>query len=320
MESAATTTRTVDGSHGDAARPATARAERRASDRCAHVRDYIALTKPRIISLLLLTTVATMFVADPSGPPLVDHPLDDARRLPGRRRRRGDQPLPRPRPRRPDGPHPRRGRWSPAGSSRSTASSSGSSLGVLAVVQLAITVNVPRRRAGARRAAGLRLRLHDVAEAADAAEHRHRRRGRRRAAAGRLGGRDGRSRSTRSIPFAIVFLWTPPHFWALALLIKDDYARTGVPMLPGGQGRAGDAAPDPRLRVILVAFTVLPFVTGLFGGPLPRSPRSRSAGPSSGSAARLAREPSRRAALRLYLSSLAYLALLFCAMALDRAL
>src|SRR5690606_18558002 len=33
-------------------------------------------------------------------------------------------------------------------------------------------------------------------------------------------------------PFAIVFLWTPPHFWALSLLIKEDYARTGVPMMP----------------------------------------------------------------------------------------
>ena len=36
--------------------------------------------------------------------------------------------------------------------------------------------------------------------------------------------------------FAIVFLWTPPHFWALALLVKDDYARTGIPMLPVARG------------------------------------------------------------------------------------
>ena len=39
-------------------------------------------------------------------------------------------------------------------------------------------------------------------------------------------------------PFGIVFLWTPPHFWALSLLIKDDYARTGVPMLPVVKGEA----------------------------------------------------------------------------------
>ncbi len=33
--------------------------------------------------------------------------------------------------------------------------------------------------------------------------------------------------------FAIVFFWTPPHFWALSLLMKDEYAKAGIPMLPG---------------------------------------------------------------------------------------
>ena len=122
-------------------------------------------------------------------------------------------------------------------------------LGALAVVQLAITVNVLAAALSLAGPARLRLRLHAVAEAADAAEHRHRRRRRRRAAAGRLGRRDRRrSTARRALPFAIVFLWTPPHFWALALLIKDDYARTGVPMLPVVRGEDGDAPPDPRLR------------------------------------------------------------------------
>ena len=49
--------------------------------------------------------------------------------------------------------------------------------------------------------------------------------------------------------FAIVFYWTPPHFWALALLIKDDYARTGIPMLPVVDGEAETQAPDPALRL-----------------------------------------------------------------------
>ena len=84
---------------GRAAAPATRAA--------AIVRDYIALTKPRIISLLLLTTVATMFVAEGAVPAAVDDALDDARRLPRRRRRRGDQPLHRPRARRAHGAHPR---------------------------------------------------------------------------------------------------------------------------------------------------------------------------------------------------------------------
>ena len=47
--------------------------------------------------------------------------------------------------------------------------------------------------------------------------------------------------------FLIIFFWTPPHFWALALLRADDYARAGVPMLPVVAGRRRDAPPDPRL-------------------------------------------------------------------------
>ena len=48
--------------------------------------------------------------------------------------------------------------------------------------------------------------------------------------------------------FALIFLWTPPHFWALALFRNDDYARAGVPMLPVIAGAAGDPQPHPRLR------------------------------------------------------------------------
>ena len=48
--------------------------------------------------------------------------------------------------------------------------------------------------------------------------------------------------------FAIVFFWTPPHFWALSLLMKDEYAKAGVPMLPVVRGEARDPAPDPPLH------------------------------------------------------------------------
>ena len=48
--------------------------------------------------------------------------------------------------------------------------------------------------------------------------------------------------------FAIVFYWTPPHFWALSLLMKDEYARVGVPMMPVVHGEARDAPPDPALH------------------------------------------------------------------------
>ena len=69
------------------------------------------------------------------------------------------------------------------------------------------------------------------------------------AADDRLGGRrPARCRSSRSLLFLIIFFWTPPHFWALALYRADDYARAGVPMLPVVAGDAADAAADPALH------------------------------------------------------------------------
>ncbi len=67
-------------------------------------------------------------------------------------------------------------------------------------------------------------------------------------------------------PFGIIFLWTPPHFWALALMIRDDYARTGVPMLPVVKGEVATRHAILIYAAILVAFTILPFVTGMLGG------------------------------------------------------
>jgi protoheme IX farnesyltransferase len=120
-------------------------------------------------------------------------------------------------------------------------------------------------------------------------------------------------------PFGIVFLWTPPHFWALSLLIKDDYARTGVPMLPVVRGEAATRRQILVYTLVLVAFTLLPVATGFLGAPYAIAAAILGAA-FTALALRLLRSRSRRAALRLYLSSLAYLALLFCAMAADRAL
>ena len=65
--------------------------------------------------------------------------------------------------------------------------------------------------------------------------------------------------------FAIVFYWTPPHFWALALLIKDDYARTGIPMLPVVDGEAETRRQILLYGWLLLAITALPLAGGLFG-------------------------------------------------------
>src|SRR5919202_5545610 len=65
--------------------------------------------------------------------------------------------------------------------------------------------------------------------------------------------------------FAIVFFWTPPHFWALSLLMKDEYARAGVPMLPVVRGEAETRRQILLYTVLLYAVTQLPFAGGLFG-------------------------------------------------------
>jgi len=119
--------------------------------------------------------------------------------------------------------------------------------------------------------------------------------------------------------FAVVFLWTPPHFWALALLVKDDYERSGIPMLPVARGEAATRRQILAYSLVLVAFTAMPFLTGLFG-VLYLVAAAALGACFVGLAAQLALRPSKEAAVRLHLGSLAYLALLFCAMAADRVL
>jgi protoheme IX farnesyltransferase len=63
----------------------------------------------------------------------------------------------------------------------------------------------------------------------------------------------------------IIFLWTPPHFWALALYRVDDYARAGLPMLPVTHGNAFTRLHVLLYTVILVAGTLLPFIYGMSG-------------------------------------------------------
>jgi protoheme IX farnesyltransferase len=67
------------------------------------------------------------------------------------------------------------------------------------------------------------------------------------------------------ILFGIIFLWTPPHFWALALVKSDDYARVGVPMLPVVAGPDATRLQIMLYTIILVPFAVLPSLLG-FGG------------------------------------------------------
>jgi protoheme IX farnesyltransferase len=116
--------------------------------------------------------------------------------------------------------------------------------------------------------------------------------------------------------FAIVFYWTPPHFWALSLLMKDDYAKVGVPMLPVVRGERETRRQILLYSVLLYAVTQLPFCAGGFGAVYLAS--SLVLGVLFiGGAVVLYRRADRRSALRLYLFSLLYLALLFSAMVAD---
>ena len=116
--------------------------------------------------------------------------------------------------------------------------------------------------------------------------------------------------------FAIVFYWTPPHFWALSLLMKDEYASAGVPMLPVVRGEAETRWQILLYTILLVAVTLLPFAFGLFGGIYLVAALILGSA-FTWMALRLRERADKRSALRLYLFSLAYLALLFAAMVAD---
>lgn len=116
--------------------------------------------------------------------------------------------------------------------------------------------------------------------------------------------------------FAIVFYWTPPHFWALAIRYRDDYARAGVPMLPVVAGVAETS------RQILLYVLLLVSVTLIFGavggmGAIYLAAALALGGLLVVQAVRLLREQTDQAAMALFRSSITYLGLLFLAIAVD---
>ena len=116
--------------------------------------------------------------------------------------------------------------------------------------------------------------------------------------------------------FAIVFYWTPPHFWALSLLMKDEYAEVGIPMMPVVRGERETRRQILLYSLLLYAVTQLPFCAGEFGLVYLAGSIVLGLAFIAGAVA-LYRRPSRRTALRLYLFSMLYLALLFATMVAD---
>jgi protoheme IX farnesyltransferase len=121
------------------------------------------------------------------------------------------------------------------------------------------------------------------------------------------------------ILFAIVFVWTPPHFWALAMRYSGDYAAAGIPMMPVVRG-----AEETRRQILLYSFVL--FGTSLllvpFGemGAVYAAAATVLGGWFVWRALRLWRGTSPAESMRLFRFSIVYLGLLFAAVAVDAAL
>src|SRR3954451_3226602 len=275
------------------------------------VRDYLTLTKPKVQSLLLFTTITTMYVAGNPSPGLVfltclggalsaggagaiNHAVD--RDIDRTMARTADRPV-------------ASGRVSAA-----AATAFGLTLGTASFLLLALTVNP---LAAALSLSGLlgyvcvytlwlkRTTPQNIVigGAAGAVPPLV-------AWAAVTGGLDGMA----FYMFAIVFFWTPPHFWALSLLMKDEYAKAGIPMLPVVRGEEETRRQILLYTVLLYAVTQLPFCAGGLGVAY-LIPSMLLGAAFIYFSVRLLRSRDRRWALKTYLYSLAYLALLFLSMA-----
>jgi len=276
--------------------------------------DYLELTKPKVQSLLLLSTIATMYVAGNPSPLLValtclggylsaggagavNHWFD--RDIDAQMKRTATRPIP-------------AGRIAPT-----AALAFGLTLAALSVLELSLCVNplaaalsfsgfvgyVGVYTLWLKRRTPQNIVIGGAAGAVPplvgwAAVH-------------------GSVSGTAVMLFFIVFFWTPPHFWALSLLMKEDYGRVGVPMLPVVRGEAETRRQILLYSVLLYAVTQLPFCAGGFGVIYLVASMLLGLGFIAG-AVRLYRDAERRSALHLYLYSLAYLALLFSAMVADK--
>lgn len=279
------------------------------------VRDYIALTKPRIISLLLVTTVGGMILAakglpDPTiaaivlisgyfaagGAHALNHFIESD--LDAKMRRTRSRPV-------------ASGRVS-----RRHAFAFGIVLTIAAFALLARFVN-PLSAALALSGTLIYIFVYTI--------------GLKRStpqniviggAAGAIPPMVGWAAITNAIDlpavylFAIIFFWTPPHFWALAMLIKDDYAQAGVPMLPVVSSAAETKRQILLYTVLLVALTAMFFTTGAVGWIYLTSALALGA-VFIHRAVAFVRSNGIDGARSLYFYSLAYLALLFLAVMVD---
>jgi protoheme IX farnesyltransferase len=227
-------------------------------------RRYLELTKPRIVALITFTALVGTLLASPGWPPLsavlwgtigialaaacaaaINHVLD--RRIDAQMSRTRSRPLP-------------RGQLTERSALRFAAA-----LGVLAMTLLSVLVNPLTAAltfvsligyaviytAWLKRATPQNIVIGGAAGAAPPVL--------------------GWAAVTNTVDphalllFLIIFVWTPPHFWALAIARKDEYARVGIPMLPVTHGIAYTRLQILLYSVLLMVVTLLPFITGMSG-------------------------------------------------------
>ena len=118
--------------------------------------------------------------------------------------------------------------------------------------------------------------------------------------------------------FAIIFMWTPPHFWALALYRQGDYAKAGVPMLPVVAGKDETKRQMLLYTLVLLPLTLAPSLLG-FAGLIYGACALALSGAFVVLAVQVMRDQGQRAAKRMFAFSILYLFVLFALLILDRA-
>ena len=232
--------------------------------RWARARDYFELTKPKVVSLIVFTAVVGMFLAVPGAPPAgaliwgtlgialassaaaaINHVLDA--RIDAEMARTRQRPLPR------------------GTVSEAYALSFAFVLGAGSMLILALLVNALTAiltffsligyaivyTVWLKRATPQNIVIGGAAGAAPPV----------------LGWTavTGNLHSDALLLFLIIFAWTPPHFWALAIARRDEYARVGIPMLPVTHGVEYTKLYIWYFTILLTVVTVMPWLTGMAG-------------------------------------------------------
>ncbi len=126
----------------------------------------------------------------------------------------------------------------------------------------------------------------------------------------------GEMHSSALLLFLIIFVWTPPHFWALAIARKEEYAKVGIPMLPVTHGEAYTRLHIFLYTILLVVITIMPYLTGMSGliylAAAVRSRRISCTTRCACSATRTTELP-----MKSFSFSITYLGVLFAALLVD---